>query len=72
MGMTLRVILDEGPPVSRALVVDPVADRTVGSIGGIPDLKRLLDCLAAGVTYRAVVTAIDGGRVELRIVRQDD
>jgi hypothetical protein len=69
--MTLRVVLDEGPPIRRALVVDPVAGRTVGAIGGIPDLKRLLDCLAAGVDYRAVVTTVDGGRVDLRIVRQD-
>lgn len=71
VGMTLQVILDDGQQFSRVLVVDPVAGRTVGSVTGIPDLKRLIDCLGAGVVYRAVVTALDGGRIELRIVRQD-
>ena len=69
--MALRVELDATRQPRRVVIVDPVTTTRVGAIGGIPDLQRLIDCLAAGVRYDAMVTAVDGGRVDVHIQRRD-
>ena len=68
-GMYLDVVLDESSGAPRVLTRDAVDGRTLGAIGGIPDLSRLIRCLRAGAVYRAVVNAVDGGRTEISVLR---
>lgn len=71
-GMPLAVSLDRTLPVPRVILIDPVSRQTLGAIAGVPELSRLIDCLAADVPYRAVVVTVDGGRIDVRIVRQSE
>ncbi len=71
-GMPLVVTLDRTSHVPRVVLTDPVSRQPVGAIAGVPELSILIDCLAAGVPYRAAVVAADGGRIDVRIVRQSE
>ncbi len=64
----LEVELDgEAPSV---VFVDPVTGEKVGSLAGIRRLADLIRCLERGITYRAYVDAVSGGRVEVTVTRQ--
>ena len=68
-GSWLDVVLDILTQPNRVVLVDS-AGATVGSISGIPGLATLIACLASGVAYRAYVDRINGGRVDVTLVRQ--
>ncbi len=68
-GARLEVSLDKTTAPPRVILVDPTSSSTVGSIAGIPELDRLLDCLERGVSYRAFVDRVDGGRVDVTITQ---
>ena len=55
---------------SRVAFVDPVSGLTVGALMGVPNLAVLIQCLLDGVVYRAIVTSVSGGRVDVAIIRQ--
>lgn len=64
----LDVELDgEAPSV---VFVDPVTGEKVGSLAGVRRLADIIRCLMRGVTYRAYVDAVSGGRVEVTVTRQ--
>lgn len=68
--MLLDIQLDTSTAPSRVVAFDPVGGVTVGSLSGIPNLVKLIACIADGVGYRASVTAVDGGRVDVLVVKQ--
>jgi hypothetical protein len=51
------------------ILVDEVTLATVGSLAGIPNLATLIRCLDQGVAYRAYVDRVDGGRIDVTVVR---
>ncbi len=57
-------------PLSRIAGRPDGCGTTVGSLTGIPDLDVLIRCLEAGVTYRAYVESVAGGRVDVTVIRQ--
>src|SRR5688500_9699716 len=65
----LDVIVDRSDGHARVLVVDPTQDRVVGTLAGIPKLSVLVRCIDDGVEYQALVTAIDGGRVDVTVTQ---
>lgn len=69
-GSWLEVQLDTSTDPPRVTLLDPAAGVTVGSISGIPGLNILIQCLNGGVSYRAYVDKVDGGRVDVTLVRQ--
>lgn len=69
--MLLDVVLDQTGPFKRVVAFDPVSQKIVGSVAGVPGLAKVIECLEAGVAYRANVVAVDGGRVDIHILRQD-
>lgn len=69
-GTWLDVQLDTTSAPARAILVDPVSEQVVGALQGVPNLGLLLRCLEAGVLYRAYVSAVVGGRIDLMLARQ--
>jgi len=67
VGDVLQVIFHPTPPPGRIVCVHPLTGATVGAIGGIPGLAKLIECLRAGVSYEAQVTNILGGRVDVTV-----
>lgn len=66
-GDVLDVIRMATPPPARVVCVHRTTGRTVGAIGGVPGLGRLLECLDEGVVYEAEVVAVSGGRVDVMV-----
>lgn len=69
VGDVLGVISLEIPAPARAVCVSRASGAVVGSIGGIPGIATLVDCINAGISYEALVDAIIGGRVDVTIRR---
>lgn len=69
-GSWLDVQLDRSTSPSRAVLVDVVSGQIVGALMGVPNLALLLRCLDQGVTYRAYVAAVAGGRIDVTLARQ--
>jgi hypothetical protein len=69
-GAWLDVSLDRTTEPPRVVLVDAVLGRPVGSLAGVPDLATLIRCLTSGVQYRAYVDRVDGGRVEITVIRE--
>jgi hypothetical protein len=69
-GSWLDVQLDDSAEPVRVVLRDPIREEIVGSISGIPGLAVLIQCLGAAVVYRAYVDRVDGGRVDVTLVRQ--
>jgi len=67
VGDLLEVIFHSTPPPGRIVCVHVGTGATVGSIGGIPGLSKLIECLKAGVQYEAHVNNIAGGRVDVTV-----
>lgn len=55
------------PPPARVVCVHRATGLSVGAIGGVPGLGRLLECLDEGVVYEAVVVTVLGGRVDVMV-----
>lgn len=68
-GEWLDVQVDRTGGRPRVVLVDEVTSETVGSLAGIPDLATLIRCLDQGVHYRAYVDSVDGGRIDITVVR---
>lgn len=66
----LDVVVNRSPKAARVVVMDPVTQRPVGTLAGIPELAVLIRCIERGVEYRAYVSAVTGGRVDLIVTRQ--
>jgi hypothetical protein len=69
VGDVLDVIFQSTPPPGRIVCVHRGTGATVGAIGGIPGLSKVIECLQAGVQYEALVNNIAGGRVDLTVNR---
>jgi len=67
VGDLLQVIFQPTPPPGRIICVHIGTGATVGAIGGIPGLSKVIECLQAGVQYEAHVDNITGGRVDLTV-----
>lgn len=68
-GAWLDVRVDWTGGQARVILVDEVTLATVGSLAGIPNLATLIRCLDQGVAYRAYVDRVDGGRIDVTVVR---
>lgn len=67
----LDVTIDDTGPSPRVLVVDPLTGDVVGTLAGVPRLNDLVRCiLHEGEEYRALVEAVQGGRVDVTVTRQ--
>ena len=69
-GTWLDLVLDDSPPTPKVLVSNTATGAIVGSLGAVPDLVTLIDCLRNGVRYRAYVDSVTGGRVDITVIRQ--
>ena len=49
---------------------DPVLNEIVGSVGGVPDLGVIVECLRADVVYQAFVEEVEDGFVDLTVTRR--
>lgn len=67
IGDLLQLVFQPTPPPGRIICVHTVTGGTVGAIGGIPGLSRVIECLQAGVNYEAHVDNIAGGRVDVTV-----
>lgn len=67
VGDLLQVIFQPTPPPGRIICVHMGTGATVGAIGGIPGLSKVIECLQAGVQYEAHVDNITGGRVDVTV-----
>jgi hypothetical protein len=68
-GEWLDVRVDSTGGRPRVVLVDEVTSETVGSLAGIPDLATLIRCLDQGIPYRAYVDRVDGGRIDITVIR---
>ena len=68
-GNWLDVRVDRSGSQSRVVLVDEVTGATVGSLAGVPNLAILIRCLEAGVTYRAIVDDVSGGRIDITVLQ---
>ncbi len=66
-GEILDVTLISSPAPGRAVCVHRATGVTVGAIGGIPGLAKLLECLQAGVGYEARIDTILGGKIDVTV-----
>lgn len=69
-GSWLLVQLDATTDPHRVVLIDEVSAKIVGALAGVPNLPLLIRCLDEGVSYRAYVEAVDGGRVDVTLARQ--
>ena len=67
VGDVLDVVRMTSPTPPRVVCVHRSTGVTVGAIGGVPGLGRLLECLEDGVGYEAVVGSVFGGRVDVTL-----
>lgn len=67
VGDVLQVIFQAAPPPGRIVCAHMGTGATVGAIGGIPGLSKVIECLQAGVQYEAHVDNITGGRVDVTV-----
>lgn len=67
----LDVFVDRSEGSPRVLVRDPTTGNVVGAIAGIPQLSVLVRCIEDGVEYQALVTSVDGGRVDVTVTKQE-
>ena len=68
-GSWLEVRVDRSGAGPRVILVDDVTGSTVGSLAGIPNLAVLMRCLEDGVPYRALVDHVDGGRIDVTVIK---
>jgi hypothetical protein len=68
-GEWLEVRVDRSGGHPRVVLVHKVTFVTVGSLAGVPDLATLMRCLDQGVPYRAHVDRVDGGRIDVTVIR---
>lgn len=68
-GSWLQVRVDRNAGGPRVILVDEVTGATVGSLAGVPNLAMLIRCLDDGVPYRALVDHVDGGRIDVTVIR---
>jgi hypothetical protein len=68
-GAWLSVRIDRSGGQPRVVLIDEVTNITVGSLAGIPNLAILIRCLEDGVPYRAIVDHVDGGRIDVTVLR---
>lgn len=66
-GDVLQLVFQPAPPPGRIICVHVGTGVTVGAIGGIPGLSKVIECLQAGVHYEAHVDNIVGGRVDVTV-----
>lgn len=69
-GAWLRVRADRSDGQPRVVLIDEVTGATVGSLAGVPNLAVLIRCLEDDVPYRAIVDHVDGGRIDVTILRE--
>lgn len=69
-GSWLQVSVDRSGGAPRVILTDEVTGVTVGSLAGIPNLATLIRCLDDGITYRALVDDVQGGRIDVTINRE--
>jgi len=67
-GQALAVALEIGPPLWVAL--STIAGARLGYVAGVPNLKRLIECLQVGVVYAAHIDRIDAGALHCLLLRQ--
>ncbi len=67
VGDILQVIFLPTPPPGRIICAHMGTGATVGAIGGIPGLSKVIECLQTGVRYEANVDNITGGRVDVTV-----
>lgn len=67
VGDVLQVTFQPNPSPGRIICIHPGTGATVGAIGGIPGLSKVIECLQAGVQYEAHVDRIIGGRVDVTV-----
>jgi hypothetical protein len=68
-GTWLGVRLDTGQGQKRVVLIDPNSGNVVGALAGLPNLAMLMRCLEDGVSYRAHVDKVDGGRIDVTVIR---
>jgi len=68
-GAWLDVRIDRSSGQPRVVLIDEVTNATVGSLAGVPNLAILIRCLEDGVTYRAIVDHVDGGRIDITVLQ---
>lgn len=66
-GDILDVVFAPNPAPGRAICINRTTKVTVGSIGGIPGLTKLLECLQASVGYEAHVDKVISGRIDVTV-----
>ncbi len=72
-GITAGTWLDvalQGSGARMVVFIDPVSGQIVGALTAVPNLAVFIQCLADGIVYRAFVTKVSGGRIDVAIVRQ--
>lgn len=67
-GMRLTVLLEGVTPERVRLATE--AGVNLGTLAGIPNLQKLIECLKDGVIYSAVVDRIEGATAFCLIKRQ--
>lgn len=70
-GTLLGVTLDLTGGTAKVVLTDIATSAIVGSLAGIPDVGMFIECLRSGVEYIAYIKQVDGGRVDVTVVRQD-
>ena len=68
-GSWLDVRIDRTGGQPRVILVNEVTNDIVGSLAGVPNLAILIRCLDDGVSYRALVDRVDGGRIEVTVLQ---
>lgn len=69
-GTWLQVSVDRTGGGPRVILTDDVTGVTVGSLAGVPNLALLIRCLDDGVSYRALVDNVDGGRIDVTVLQE--
>jgi hypothetical protein len=67
-GKALGVTLEVGPPPRVALLT--MAGTRLGYAAGVPNLKRLIECIQSGVAYAAHIDKVDAGALHCTLLRE--
>lgn len=67
-GQALVVGLEDGPPPRVA--ISTTTGPPLGYVAGVPNLKRLIECLQEGVVYAAHIDRIEAGALHCLLLRQ--
>lgn len=69
-GTWLDLVLDQTSAPPRVVFTDVASGAIVGSLAAVPNLDVLIECLRSQVEYRAHVESVDGGKVDVTVIRQ--